>query len=132
VYNPINNNKILKDHLLVLMDCGSSHSMAKAMIVKKHKDSFFRKEQSTYKTAAGTFNSKYNMKLNFTLNEFGGSTKIVHCFHHDESKDGIGYNMIIGRDLLNQLNIDIGFSNGTIKWEDQLIPMKSFFQYLER
>ena len=34
--------------------------------------------------------------------------------------------MIIGRDLLNQLNINVRFSNGTIKWEDQLVPMKNF------
>ena len=34
--------------------------------------------------------------------------------------------MIIGRDLLNELNIDVRFSDGTIKWEDQLVPMKSF------
>ena len=34
--------------------------------------------------------------------------------------------MIIGRDILSQLNIDVRFSDGTIKWEDQLIPMKSF------
>ena len=34
--------------------------------------------------------------------------------------------MIIGRDLPNQLNIDVRFSNGTIKWEDQVVPMKNF------
>ena len=39
---------------------------------------------------------------------------------------GIGYDMIIGRDLLSELNIDVRFSDGTIKWEDQVIPMKNF------
>ena len=34
--------------------------------------------------------------------------------------------MIIGRDLLSELNIDVRFSDGTIKWEDQVIPMKNF------
>ena len=34
--------------------------------------------------------------------------------------------MIIGRNLLSELNIDVRFSNGTIKWDDQLIPVKSF------
>ena len=34
--------------------------------------------------------------------------------------------MIIGRDLLNQLNINMRFSNGTIKWEDQVVPRKNF------
>ena len=34
--------------------------------------------------------------------------------------------MIVGRDLLNQLNIDVRFSDGTIKWEDQVVRMKKF------
>ena len=34
--------------------------------------------------------------------------------------------MIIGRDLFSELNIDVRFSDGTMKWEDQLISMKSF------
>ena len=55
------------------------------------------------------------MKLTITLDEFGGSTKIEHLFNLDENKEGIGYNMIVGRDLLSQLNIDVRFSDGTIK-----------------
>ena len=58
------------------------------------------------------------MKVNFTLDEFGRSTTIRHRFDLDESKDGIGYDMILGRDLLQQLNIDVRFSDKTIKWED--------------
>lgn len=126
VYSADDKNKIHKEHLLVLIDSGSSHSMAKASIVHKFKDKFFKKEKSTYQTAAGTFTSKYSMKLHFSLDEFGGRTKIVHRFDLDEDEDGIGYDMIIGRDLLNELNIDVRFSDKTIKWEDQLIPMKSF------
>ena len=126
VYDPTDPSKIIKDYLLVLIDSGSSHSMAKASILKKYKKNFFVKEESSYKTAAGNFNSKYNMEIDLTLDEFGRSTKIKHRFDLDENEDGIGYDMIIGRDLLTQLNIDVRFSDKTIKWEDQLIPMKSF------
>ena len=126
VYHPKKTKKILAENLLVLLDCGSSHSMAKSSIVKQYKNTFFRKEKSSYKTADGCFNSRYSMKIHFTLDEFGKATIISHRFDLDESKDGIGYDMIIGRDLLRQLNIDVRFSNGTIKWEDQLVRMKSF------
>ncbi|GFH50707.1 hypothetical protein CTEN210_07183 [Chaetoceros tenuissimus] len=34
--------------------------------------------------------------------------------------------MIIGRDLLNKLKIDLRHSDKTIKWNDVLVPMKSF------
>ena len=66
------------------------------------------------------------MKLTITLDEFGRNTKINHAFDFNENEDGIGYDMIIGRDLLNKLNIDVRFSDGTIKSEDQVIPMKNF------
>ena len=55
------------------------------------------------------------MKLIVTLDEFGTGTKINHVFDLHENEDVIGYNMIIGRDLLNQLNINVRFSDGTIK-----------------
>ena len=57
------------------------------------------------------------MKLTVTLDEFGRGTKINHAFDLNKNKDGIGYDMIIGRDLLNELNIDVRFSDGTVKWE---------------
>ena len=66
------------------------------------------------------------MKLIVTLDEFGRGTKINHVFDLNENEKGIGYDMIIGRDLLNQLNINVRFSDGTIKWEDQLVSMKNF------
>ena len=126
VFDPKDQDTIIKEHLFVLIDSGASHSMAKASLFKKYKKSFFRKEKSSYKTAAGTFESRFNMSLTFKLDEFGGNTKIHHNFDLDENEDGIGYDMIIGRDLLNELNIDVRFSDKTIKWEDQLVPMKSF------
>ena len=88
--------------------------MAKASLVMMYKDSFFKRSKASYKTAAGTFQSKFSMKLIITLDEFGGNTKIEHLFDLDENEEGIGYDMIIGRDLLNQLNIDVRFSDGTI------------------
>ena len=111
LYDPKDQSKIIKEHLLILIDSGASHSMAKASLVHRYKHSFFKKEKSSYKTAAGTFESKHSMKLVFTLDEFGRSTKLSHTFDLDESEDGIGYDMIIGRDLLNKLNIDVRFSN---------------------
>ena len=43
-----------------------------------------------------------NLNLNLKLDEFAGNTNIVHRFDLDESEDGIRYDMIIGRDLLNE------------------------------
>jgi hypothetical protein len=53
VFEPHNKNNIMKEHLLVLLDSGSSHSMAKASLVNKYKDEFFKHDLSVYQTAAG-------------------------------------------------------------------------------
>ena len=100
--------------------------MAKASLVMKYKKSCFKRSEASYRTAAGIVQSKHSMKLTITLDEFGRNTKINHAFNLDKNKDGIEYDMIIGRDLLNELNIDVRFSDGTIKWEDQVVPMKNF------
>ena len=112
--------------MIVLFDCGSSDSMVKEDIVKDHKDEFFEKQEATYQTAAGSFTSNASIDLAISFDEFGGATKINHKFDIDSSPEGIGYDMIIGRDLLSKLNIDVRFSDKTIKWEDQLVHMKSF------
>ena len=125
VYSPMDQTKIIKENLVVLIDSGALHSMAKASLVIKYKNSLFRQSKASYKTAASIVESKYSMPLIVTLDEFGRGTKINHVFDLDENEDGIGYNMIIGRDLLNQLNIDVRFSDGTIKWGDQVVPMET-------
>ena len=48
VFDPHNKNEIIKEHILVLLDSGSSHSMAKASLVNKYKDEFFSQDESVY------------------------------------------------------------------------------------
>jgi hypothetical protein len=91
VFDPHNKYKIMKEHLLVLLDSGFSHSMAKASLVnKEYKDEFFKHDKSVYQTAAGDFTSRYSMNLNLKLDEFAGNTNIVHHFDLDENEVGIG------------------------------------------
>jgi hypothetical protein len=40
------------------------------------------------------------------------------------TKDLGAYDMILGRDLLTDLGIDIRFSTNTVEWDDSEIPMK--------
>ena len=57
VYDPLDQTKIIKENLLILIDSGALHSMAKASLVIKYKDSFFKQSKASYKTAAGMFKS---------------------------------------------------------------------------
>ena len=119
------NTKFKFKSLLVLLDSGSSHSVIKHKHVKsmKHK---YKKSYCTFQTAAGEYHTAHEVKVKFALDEFDRNTTIKHTFDVDESNDqiGIGYDMIIGRDLLEKLSIDLRFTDRTIKWDDVIIPMK--------
>jgi hypothetical protein len=52
-------------------------------------------------------------------------TWTFHVDSHTKSSSA-GYDMIIGRDFLFNLGIDIKFSSGTLKWEDTKILMPEF------
>ena len=132
IYHPNHNNRVLQNNLITLCDSGCSHSMMKASLVKNYQNLYFDKDVSTYTTAAGSFTSRYSMQISFSLDEFGGNERIEHRFDLNENEDSIGYDIIIGRDLMNKLNMDVRFSDHTIKYCDQLIPMKSFAKVLKK
>ena len=58
-----------------------------------------------FSTASGTYCTTNDVKVSFFMPEFPISSIILHRFHIDnnEDKSGIGYEMIIGRDLMVQL-----------------------------
>ena len=59
-----------------------------------------------YSTAAGVYCTTHDVKVPFFIPEFSISKIINHRFHVDNDKVelGIGYDMIIGRDLIVQLD----------------------------
>jgi hypothetical protein len=59
----------------------------------------------------------------FNLPEFY-ETKIVQCWAH-VFENKINYDMIIGRDLMTELGININFKNQTIKWMEAEVPMRN-------
>ena len=69
-------NRLIREDLVVLIDSGALHSMAKASLVMKYKRSLFKRSKASYRTASGIVQSKYSMKLTITLDEFGRNTKI--------------------------------------------------------
>ena len=84
IYDPMDQSRIIREDLVVLIDSGASHSMAKASLVMKYKKSHFKRSEASYRTAAGIVQSKYSMKLTITLDEFGRNIKINHTFNLDK------------------------------------------------
>ena len=126
VYNPNDKHEEVKTNMLVLFDDGSSGSMIKGDIVKPFLREFGVNQNVEYMTGAGPLACNQKIQLQVSFDEFGGATRVIHDFDVDPNPEGIGYDMIIGRDLLTKLQIDIRFSDRTIKWEDKIVQMKSF------
>lgn len=105
----------------ILVDSGASTTIITAPFVKKLRS--YEEKESHFQTTAGTFCTHAKAKIQFSLNEFFEKRLIEHVAH--VAKDLSGYDMILGRDLLHELGIDIKFSSKTIEWDGVAIPMKN-------
>lgn len=113
---------IKHEGIRVLLDSGCSHSIIKAKYADKHTQT---KTKHAYATGSGMLKIKYESKIHFVLPEFSDK-KIIHWkFSLTESKD-LGYDMIVGRDLMIELKINLSFDKRMVTWEDISIPMRDF------
>ena len=60
------------------------------------------------------------------MTEFSSSKIILHCFHvvKNEGELGIGYDMIIFRNLMVQLGLLVDFERQVLHWDGATVPMK--------
>ena len=117
------NKKIFLADKKVLIDCGSSHSMCSTRCAKNK--SKWKKRKNTFSTGGGKLETNYEAKVAFSLSEFRNSKIIEWKFNLAERED-LGYDMIIGRDLLGQLGMIIDYKNKLIDWEGTKIPMRDY------
>ena len=66
------------------------------------------------------------LKYPFACKEFSSSKIINHHFHidDDKGKSGIGYDMIIGHDLMLQTGIMAKFKRQALQWDGATVHMK--------
>ena len=78
-------------------------------------------------TKGGLFKTNGICPIKFYLPEFSTQECIKWKFHIDNSIQTVKsrYDVIIGRDLLEQLPLDIKFSDKTLTWQEVSIPMKT-------
>jgi hypothetical protein len=88
-----------------------------------------KKKQSKptfWNTKGGTFNTTAKCNISFVLPEFHESKDIAAEVYVDNSPRGdTKTDMIIGRDLLASLGIDMVFSEGVMVWDNATVPMRS-------
>ena len=107
-------------NLRVLFDSGASGSFIdEGYCLNKEKS------HKNFSTANGAYQTKYESEVFFTLPEFSDSKIVKWNFAVAKSED-IGYDMVIGRDLMESLGIDILFSKKVVTWEGNELPMRDF------
>ena len=103
-----------------LLDSGSSSTLVHYDYVKKLR--LRSQNNTTWQTTAGEFKTNFKCQVELSLPELHERRIIKKTMHVTPNK--MGYDMIIGRDLLEDLGIDIKFSSQTIEWDFAEIPMR--------
>ena len=96
-----------------LLDSGASCTLATKAVVrhlKKTKD-----DVTSFKTAMGTFSTNQKCCTKKIFAKFNPTTEVMHTVH---------YAIIIGQDLLHELEINIKFSTKTMCWNNVEVDMK--------
>ena len=111
--------------LRCLVDSGGSNTAINESAIPEDAEIKVDTNATPVATIGGTFNSNRSVKLRggflpeFDRHKtFYGVTATV--FNNPECP----YDIILGRDLLNELGIVIDFANFTIKWFDRIVSMK--------
>ena len=121
-----NKNVIIKEGLSVLFDSGSSHSMILKDLVS-HLSWKRLRNPVGFESCNGAFDLTHKAEVMFSLPELHSHKVITwQCYIDDRDSDDLGYDMIIGRDLMTILGIKIDFQNKMIDWEGMELEMKEF------
>ena len=80
---------------------------------------------STWKTKSGSFTTGHVCEVTFKLPLFHKHRDIAWKTHVDPANQILcKYDLIIGRDLLSELGIDLQFSKASMVWDNVEVPMQ--------
>ena len=74
---------------------------------------------------SGVLKTKYESVEQLILPEFSDKKIITWHFSVFDEQE-VGYNIVIGRDLMLELKMNISFENKTVSWDGIEIPMRDF------
>ena len=92
----------------ILLDSGSSSEILMGKLTSKFKI-YISSETTTWETQAVKFTTSKKVNIYFCLPEYS-ATKIVSWKCHVDNKNNSRYYIILGRDLLTALVLDLKFS----------------------
>ena len=111
--NKYGDNQVLR----VLFDSGCGATLINKKYVRHWKKS--RDKSTKWSTKAGSFKTKRKCEIEFTLPAFHANRDITCNAYVDESHhESSHYDIIIGRDLMHSLGINLLFDTAEISWDN--------------
>ena len=104
----------------VLLDTGCTTSIVNQDLVKKL--TWNKGPKIRWKTTAGYFQTGNKVTIDFTLPELWEKREVKSSVHVTDQN--MGYDLILGIDLLREISIDILPSRDVITWDDAEIPLR--------
>lgn len=115
-------NKSLGRKITILLDSGASQSIINQDVIDDH-TLFIKGDETKWNTVAGSFLTKFKAIVVFKLPTLHETRTVEHEMHVAPRIKK--YDMIIGRDLLQELGVVLNFSEQTIVWDYATVPMKA-------
>ena len=112
-----------------LLDSGASSTLISEKYTKKLRMKSLNSPKTTWTTPSGEMTTTSTVKAQFMLPELHANRMIEWKIH--VTKDMGAHDMIIGRDILEDLGIDIMFSDRTIVWDGNDMPFKDIDSTVE-
>ena len=123
------NGTITNRPLVALCDSGSSHCMFNKRALPFGATTFKTQKIKTT-TTQGTYDCDEAVVLsNLSLPEFVNGRKITNLSAQVFDSENCHYDIILGRDFMESIGLDIQFSTGSIKWLDTIVDMKHISMY---
>ena len=105
-----------------LLDSGASETLVCTKHTKKLKLKTNTGKKTSWSTPGGTLSTSQMAKAQFTIPELHDD-KLIEWNVHVTPELG-NYDMIIGRDLLSFLEVDLRFSTHEVEWDHATMPFK--------
>ena len=114
--------KVVMNRLRVLFDSGCSATLVNKKMVRNWVKT--KSKTTKWNTKAGSFKTKQRCAIEFALPAFHENRTISCKAYVDETNPEIcSYDMIIGRDLMHELGINLLFDTAEIFWDNATVKM---------
>ena len=110
-----------KQNIKVLLDSGASGTIISSQFTKLL--NLQSGKRCKWNTMAGSFTTKHDCLINFNLPELHPTASIKYLVH--VTPHMANYDMILGRDILQDLGIVLDFQERQIRWKEYYTPMKN-------